>query len=352
MKIKVALLDNNVVYLNKISNALKSNYGQKLDLYIFTSKETLLQSINLSDLHVLIVNKLMFDFQEIADIKIAKGYFSESKEISEINNFKAINKFQKINDFLEEILNLYEECFERISINKTNSNQAKIISYTSFSGGTGTSTIAISEAISKTKKGFKVLYLNLEYFDSTDVYFKNHQDTSFSNVVFLLKKDDMNLASKLEKNLSKDDNGVFYYSSPIILLDKLEINNIDDINKLITALKQMEFDYIIIDRNIDFSIVEKTIFDLSDSLRFVVDGTKIGNYKFLKLINSLSLVDKRENSSICQKIGIIYNKMSSSFNNTIQNKEIPVLAIVNKYNASDDKMLIDEIVSKNVLTNL
>ena len=127
---------------------------------------------------------------------------------------------------------------------------------------------------------------------------------------------------------------------------------VDDINKLITALKQMEFDYIIIDRNIDFSIVEKTIFDLSDSLRFVVDGTKIGNYKFLKLINSLSLVDKRENSSICQKIGIIYNKMSSSFNNTIQNKEIPVLAIVNKYNASDDKMLIDEIVSKNVLTNL
>ncbi len=353
MKIKVALLDNDQKYLNKIFTALKNRYGKKLELYIFTSKQSLLNSVDLNSIHILIVNNQMFDLREINDIKIAKVYFSETKEINKIDDFETITKFQKISEFYEKIKDIYENYFEiNTNLNNTFVGQTKLITYTSFSGGTGTSTIAISEAVSKAKLGAKVLYLNLEYFDTTDIYFENSKNNTFSNIVFLIKKYDVNLVSKLEKVLIKHDSGVFYCSSPAILLDKLEINNIEDIRKLFNAFKQIGFDYIVIDRNIDFSLVEKFIFESSDTLRFVVDGSKTSNYKFLKLINSLSLIDEREETTVCQKISVIYNKMSSSFNNTIQNVEIPVLAMVNKYTTHDDKIIIDEIVSKDILTNI
>lgn len=170
--------------------------------------------------------------------------------------------------------------------------------------------------------------------------------------MFLIKKDSLDLVSKLEKVLIQHKTGVFYCSSPAILLDKLEINNVKDIHKLFDALKQIGFDYIIIDRNIDFSLVEKFIFESSNDLRFVVDGSKTSNHKFLKLINSLSLIDEREETNVCQKISVIYNKMSSSSNNIIQNKKIPVLAMINKYKTYDDKMIINEIVANNFLTNI
>ncbi|WP_027089396.1 hypothetical protein [Thomasclavelia saccharogumia] len=353
MKIKIALLDNDQGYLNKISAALKNKYEHKLELYIFTSKQNLLNSVDLNSIHILIVNNQIFDLREINDVNIAKIYFSETKEINKIDNFETITKFQKISEFYERIKNIYESHFDiAMTANSTFKGQTKLITYTSYSGGTGTSTIAISEAVSKAAAGAKVLYLNLEYFDTTDIYFESSENSSFSNVVFLIKKDSLDLVSKLEKVLIQHKTGVFYCSSPAILLDKLEINNVKDIHKLFDALKQIGFDYIIIDRNIDFSLVEKFIFESSNDLRFVVDGSKTSNHKFLKLINSLSLIDEREETNVCQKISVIYNKMSSSSNNIIQNKKIPVLAMINKYKTYDDKMIINEIVANNFLTNI
>lgn len=229
------------------------------------------------------------------------------------------------------------------------SGETNLITYTSFCGGSGTSTIAVCESIAKAKAGHKVLYLNLEYFDSTEIYFQPNEKNTFSNLVFMLKKNDINIVSKLEEQLSRDESGVYYLSPSTVLLDKLEILNCEDMKNLFNTLRKLSFDYIVIDRNISFSEEERLIYEFSDSLRFVVDGREVCNLKFLKLMNALDLLDKKENKQICNKIGVIYNKMSSSFNNVIKNKEIPILATVSKYKTNDEKRLVNEIVSMNAI---
>ena len=45
MNIRVAMLDNDFNYLSKISRALNMKYKGKIELYIFTDKEMLLETI-------------------------------------------------------------------------------------------------------------------------------------------------------------------------------------------------------------------------------------------------------------------------------------------------------------------
>jgi len=121
---------------------------------------------------------------------------------------------------------------------------------------------------------------------------------------------------------------------------------------LFNALKHLNFDYIIVDRNISFTVEEKTILKMSDDIRFVVDGRKVTVFKFLKLMNALNLLDEKEETNICSKIGVIYNKMSATNNSTIQDKTIKILTTVNKYKSNKDTVILNEIVSKGILNNI
>lgn len=354
MNIKVAMLDNDYNYLSKISRALNMRYKGKVELYIFTEKEVLLETLEKDKIHVLIVNKQLLDFNELnQNYNFGKAYFCESQNIESIDGFFAVNKYQKIEDMYQCMKKIYEEITGIVDIvNKSFSQKTTLIIYTSFCGGTGTSTIAISEAVSKAKVGYKVLYLNLEYFDTTDMYFKTVDQPTFSNLIFELKKRNNKIISKLQNVFQKDITGVYYCSPSKLLLDKLEIFNIDDIRCLFDGLKEMDFDYIIIDKNISFTQEERLMFELSDQIRFVIDGRKISNHKFLKLMNSLALLDQKEHTKFCDKVAIIYNKMSSTFNNTIDDQDISVLATIHKYKTQEDKIIVEEIVSQKILQNI
>lgn len=353
MKIKVVMLDNDSKYLTKVSKALGISYNEKLELYIFTNKDQMLEAVNLDDMNVLLANKNLLDLKEVDSKKVSKAYLCESHEVDGIDGFPTVNKFQKIENIYEEINNLFINSIEDVVVNeKKFSGECKLVTYTSYCGGTGTSTVAVSEAISKAKRGMKVLYLNLEYFDTTDVYFDGKTNKTFSDVIFELKSSKENLPLKLESMLCQDSTGVYFYKPSQILLDKLEINNKDDIEKLFEALKGMNFEEIIVDRNINFTEEEQYIYELSDVVRFVVDGSKTSVHKFLKLMNSLALLDKRNETNICRKIEVINNKMSSTNNSTIQDKSIKVVATINKYKTSNDNMLINEIVSNGTLLEI
>ena len=85
MNIRVAMLDNDFNYLSKISRALNMKYKGKIELYIFTDKEMLLETIKNDKVHVLIVNKQLLDFNELElEYKFSKAYFCESPNVESI----------------------------------------------------------------------------------------------------------------------------------------------------------------------------------------------------------------------------------------------------------------------------
>lgn len=355
MRIKLALLDDDEIYINKITHALNSRYSQNLELYVFSDKEIMNQTIDLKNMNVLVVNPSLYDLNTISNLNIAMAYFVDSADVLSFNGYKAIHKFQKLESIYNNIKMMYEEVYEIEVQKKTHlSEGTQFVVYTSFCGGTGTSIVAMSDAISKAKMEKKVLYLNLEYFDSTSLCFHGEKSqVTFGDVVYAIKKKTKNLEAKLESLMIKDeDSGVFFFNQSNILLDKLELFNVEDLTILFNALENMDFDYVVIDRNISFSLDEQYIFFKATKIRFVVDGTEISNQKFLRLMNSLPLLDEKNKTNHCSKIEVIYNKMSSSTNNKIQSHDIKIIQSIDKYKTSKDINIIHAIVDKKYLFNV
>lgn len=356
MRIKLALLDNDERYINKIASALNSKYNQDIELYVFTDRDIMNKTIDLNSINVFITNPSLYDLDTISNRNIGLAYFTDSADIISVKGHKTVHKFQKLEKIYNSIKLMYEEVYE-VEVDKginDLSHCTQFIVYTSFSGGTGTSIVAMSDAITKSKIGKKVLYLNLEYFDTTELCFiPNENSATFGDVVYSIKKKTRNLELKLESLVSKDDeSGVFFFKKSSVLLDKLEIFNVEDLTVLFNALEHMNFEYVVVDRNINFSCEEQYIFSRARKIRFVVDGSEISNQKFLGLMNALPLLDERNKTDFCSKIEIIYNKMSTSSNNRIKGDNIKIVASISKYKTSKEIDIVHEIVNKQYLLRI
>lgn len=354
MRIKLALLDNDERYINKIATALNSKYSQSLELYVFSDKDIMEKTIDLNNINVFVTDPQLFDLDTITAKNIATAYLTDSVDIVSIKGHTAVHKFQKIENIYNCMKRMYEEVYE-VEVQKETSfsKSTQLVVYTSFSGGTGTSIVAMSDAITKAKMNKKVLYLNLEYFDSTNLCFHSDNKTTFGDVVYAIKKKSKNLETKLETFMNKDnDFNVYFFNQANVLLDKLELFNIEDLTMLFDTLKNMNFDYIVVDKNISFSEDEQYIFSIVSKIRFVVDGTEISNQKFLRLMNSLPLIDERNKTDYCSKIEVIYNKMSTSSNNRISGDNIKIVASINKYRTNKDIDIVYEIVKRQYLANI
>ena len=71
-----------------------------------------------------------------------------------------------------------------------------------LAGGTGTSSMAAACTCSK-GRGNNVLYLNLEKFGSSDVFFSGEGQFDLSDIIFALKGRKANLAMKLQSCVKK-----------------------------------------------------------------------------------------------------------------------------------------------------
>lgn len=171
MKIRVAILDNDVNYLSRISDVFHTKYAERIELYSFTDCETAVEALASTRIHVFLASDL-FDV-ECARLpeKCGFAYFVESGGIEMIRGRKAVCKFQKADVIYQQILSIYSDCSEGISGTGFRETDGKRIAFLSPVGGSGSSTMAAACALHFARQGKKVFYLNLEKFGSADLFF-------------------------------------------------------------------------------------------------------------------------------------------------------------------------------------
>ena len=95
MKIKLALLDNDQNYLNRIVSVFNIRYADKLEIYSFTKIESALSALESTRIDVF-VSSVAFDVNTAALPKrCGFAYFVDSADIDSVNNQRAICKYQK-----------------------------------------------------------------------------------------------------------------------------------------------------------------------------------------------------------------------------------------------------------------
>ncbi len=346
MKIKLAILEKDQNYLNRIVNVFGTKYADKFQIYSFTDIDVAFATLETAKIEVLVAS----DSFEIDVAKLPKrcgfAYFVDSADVELLNNQRAICKFQKADLIYKQILSVYSEKAVNVSGLKFGDDNGKIIFFQPVSGGVGSSSMAAACAVNFARKGKRALYLNLERFGSSNVFFSAAGQFDMSDIIFALKSKKSNLAMKLESCVKQAENGVYFYSQSKIALDMMELNS-EDIMRLISELQLCGmYDYIIVDA--DFSIERDAlnIYRKAHTIVWVGDGSEISNNKLFRAFNALSTIEQNADSPIPNRIVLLYNKFSNKTSKMVTEIGIKDIGGAPRFEYATSKQVVEQLSLK------
>jgi cellulose biosynthesis protein BcsQ len=312
MRIRLAILESDTVYLNRIVSAFIIKYADKLEVYSFTDKDAAIQFLKSARIDVFLAGE-SFQVTE-GEIPSACGfaYLVEEEDIRTFRGAEAVNKFQKTEMIYRRILGFFSEKTAAVTgVGMDGGEGCKALAFLSAAGGTGSSTAAAACAMNFAQKGKRVLYLNLERFGSADVFFSGDGSCCFGDVIYALKRRMGSLGMKLESAVRHDVSGVFFFSSTRMALDMGELE-VGEIREILGVLRTSgAYDYLILD--MDFSLEQAFLKLLQEcsSIIFVADGSQGSNVKLERALESLKILEDQCGVKLLMKSGILYNRFSS-----------------------------------------
>lgn len=353
MKIKLAILEKDKIYLERIVAAFNMRYADKLEIYSFTDLDVAINTIAQNKIDVLLADENFEVDRNVLSDRCALAYLVNSIDIESVRNEAAISKFQKADLIYKQVLNLYSENSSDITgIHFDENENTKIISFLSPAGGTGCTTAAVACACNFASKGKKTLFLSLETFGSSDVFFHGEGANDFSDVIYAIKSKKGNMSLKLESTVKQDESGVYYYSATKTALDMQELKAAE-IKKLLADLKLFgAYDYIILD--FDFALDEETLDVLKESNRIVLvsDGSAIANQKLERAIHTLSIIEQQNDHKLVLKTGILYNRVSSQTSSKPNLPDIKEYGGINRYEGYKTNQMIKALAKLSVFDSL
>ena len=348
MKIKLAILEKDQSYLNRIVSVFGTKYADKFQIYSFTDMDVAFSTLETAKIEVLVAS----DAFEIDVNKLPKrcgfAYFVDSADVEMLNGQCAICKFQKADLIYKQILSIYSENAGNVSGLKFGDDSCKVIFFQPVSGGVGASSMAAACAMRFATKGKKTLYLNLERFGSANVFFTAEGQFDMSDIIFALKSKKTNLAMKLESCVKQAENGVFFYSQSKIALDMMELNS-DDIMRLISELQLTgSYDYIVVD--IDFSIDRDAlkIYRKAHTVVWVGDGSELSNSKLFRAFNALNTLEQNADSPIPNRMVLIYNKFSNKTSKTLAEIGIKNIGGAPRFEHATSEQVLEQLSAKDM----
>ena len=352
MKIKVAVLDNDKLYLDRFVLAFSTKYADKIELYSFTDQQIALDSLTTNRIDVFLAGE-NFDIDAgTIPSKCVFAYFVDSSGIDSYNNQSAICKFQKADLIYKQLLSLYSEKAGGISSLKLDEDTTRIIVFTSPCGGVGTSTAAAACAKHFSDNGNSVLYLNLEPFGSSEVFFSGDGQFDMSEVIYALKSKKTNLSMKLESSVRKDACGVSFFTPTAIPLNMLEMTNEDTV-RLIEELKLTgSYNYIIIDLDFGLDKNHLKLFSLAHSIVWVSNGEDVANSKIIRAYKALALLEQVKSMDLMDRLILLYNGFSSKSGKYVEGIDLKVVGGTQVFVHSNARQVVDQISGMGMFDNI
>ncbi len=353
MRIKVAFVDGDKTYLNRLVTTLNTKMADKLDACSFSDMSYVYEYVKEVKNTVVVVNEEMdVDFSKIPE-SVSFGYLVEMGGVAECKGQKAICKYQRIEDLYKEVLNLFSEKASNDYKLQVRADNQNIYIFTSPKGGTGASTVACSCAMKKAREGKKVFYLNLEDFGNTSLYFGESAKYTMSDVLFAVKSKKANVSMKLESFVQISESGVAYFASCQNPYDMFSLTESDVETILKEFLFVKEYDYIIVDINFSMrDMFRKMICEYPTELFLVNDGSESGNDKVRKCLGVFQMLEKERDCDIIGKTRLIYNDMSNRVDCNIIDQPIATLGAINRFGQANNRQIIDEIVKEPIFDSL
>lgn len=353
MRIKVAFLDDDSNYLNKVVSAMNERLSDRVEVSAFTDARYLSEYLR-HNRNAVVLGKegIHIDFSKLPS-EVSFAYLVETYGVAECNGQKAICKYQKISDLYKGVLEVFSEKESNNYRLEGKKDIGNVIVFTSPKGGTGCTTAACAFALQKAREGKKVFYLNLEELGSVWMNFMADGKYTMSDVLFTVKSKKANVSMKLEMYLEVDKSGVNFFDScrnPYDIFSMTE-DNLKTIFE--DYLFTKDYEYIVVDTN----------FVMRDSFKLLIsryaakiiclsDGSTTANEKARKAIGVFQMMEKEEDCGILSKAQLLYNNMSNRPDCSIIDQPISTLGAINRFGGATQSQIIEEIAKEQLFENI
>lgn len=350
MKIKLAILEQDQTYLNRIVSVFNMKYSDQFEIYSFTDMAIAMSILDKSRIDVFLAGSTFTVDTDSIPKRCSFAYLVDSFD-AENDEFNTIFKYQKVDLIYKQIIGLYAEKAGN-SIKKESDGKAKIILFSSPAGGTGTSTVAAALCKYIASNHHSVIYLNLEMNGSADDFFSGEGKNDMSDVIFAVKNRKANLGMKLESFVKQDISGVYYFSQPKYSMDMMSFTE-DNISDLLAQLKNNgNYEYIIIDRDFLFNQEIIKTYSKYNKIVWVGDGLQTSNTKLLSTYKALEIMSENTDEDVLQDINIIYNRFSNKQSIITDDIKIRTLGGFPRYEHAEVNQIIDKMITNTIFEEL
>lgn len=352
MKIKLAILDQDINYLNRVVSVFSTKYADKLEVYSFTDVQMALSTVESARVDVFLANERYEIPVKQLPSRCGFAYFVEDMGLESFRGQAAVCKYQRADLIYNYVLNLYSEKAEGVSAGSSH-GESKVIWMWSAGGGCGSSTMAASAATVFAKEGKRVLYLNLDVFGHSNYYFEGAGQFDFSDVIYALKSKKNTVGMKLESSLSQDmATGVYFYMSSHLALDMTELNE-EDVQLLVSTLQKSGlFDVIVVDRRFELDGVSRYLWDKANWIVAISDGTEIGNGKFMRAFGAVKVLSEQFDTYRLDKLQLLYNKFSNKTGKTLEGLDITLLGGIPRYEHASVAQIVQQVSAMEIFKRL
>lgn len=333
MKIRLVLLDRDPNYLNRLSSALGSRDDCSIEIYSYTDPEQALSFLEKLGSCVFIASDKFDISPETIPEGVCHVWFTENSAAVEHNGRTAICKYQKAEAIFREILSVYAgnssgaECDKR---GEGAGSDTKVYGFFSCGGGSGASTAAAACAVRFASSGKKTLYLNLERFGTSEIFFPSESRVRIGDLIYAIKSKRSNLALKLKSAVMTSGEGVRFIGSCKAAPEVMEIEE-EDIRMLLGQLKMTgEFDYIIVDADLLLEGAELELMRQATANILVSNGEHIANEKLDRIYAAMDIIAVRDDIPF-PPTWILYNRFSSKSGTASKNTGFAVLGGAPRY---------------------
>ncbi|ACL74884.1 AAA family ATPase [Ruminiclostridium cellulolyticum] len=307
--IKILIVDEDDEYSISLCNFLTHNYSETIALNYCKDIEEVKNRIN----------------EIVPDVILAsEKYHREIKNysknnvilLSSVKNSAStiqndyIYKYKDVNQIAAEIINIHTRSGNKI--HDIGGNIAKVISVFSAAGNVGKTSLALAVSSICSFSGLSVFYLNLEQFQSTNIFFNGNTQNSFSDIIYFAKEKDKNLVTKIPAVCSKAiDSGIHYFSQTNNVFDIKEIQP-EDIEFIVSAIKNCGYyDLIMVDMDSQLNENTMKVFEKSDEILYLITKEESCLHKTKQFIDSITLLSNsfENQAAIKNKIKYIANKV-------------------------------------------
>lgn len=326
MQIQLVIGEQDSRYLNNLVLFMEKHYMDQVEIISFSTPEMLMEYIKNNSVQVILLDENFgMGVNEVKPYGAAALLCDSSSGFKQ--DIKCIEKYKKPELIFKDILDLYAESGGRgLERKKSGENSGEIILVTSFSGGTGASTVAAASSVYDASLGKKTLFLNLEKTGASSDFFTGEGNYRFEDIIYALKSKRTDVRLKMNSCVRQDKSGVYFFEPCSTAMYMLELSDEDQLNILTELEGTGEYQKIIVD--MDFSLSEGClkIMNTADKIIVVNDGTETANTKFMRTYQALLILEEQMGLCVTDRLSLLYNRFSSSKSSSeITGLKIPVL---------------------------